>query len=643
MDLYKNSSRPRTVKAVIWTAGLALLILLGPLPAPQAAPDGAAEKGAVGKDRPEYRAPSALAADGEGRYLYVAESASRQIAVIDLKTLEKTRSIALSEPPGAMTLSADGTRLFVTAFVPDGTVRAFDLQDVDGGEKGPAVTWRVGHSPSAVVAAPDGSTLYVCNRFDNTVSVIDIGSGEQTALIDVEREPVAAALGADGAFLFVANHLPGGAADGDYSAAGVSVIDTALKRATAFIPLPNGSTGLRALCAAPDGKHVYVTHILARYQLPTTQLERGWMNTNAVSVIDAREGRLINTVLVDDVDLGAANPWGVACTSDGGFLCVAHAGTHEVSVIDRAALHAKLERSAAGERVSDAAPTAASVPNDLSYLVGLRRRVALSGCGPRGLAVAGRKVFAAEHFSDSVAAIDLSAAPPWRALSISLGATGPIPIERRGESLFNDARLCFQMWQSCASCHPDGRADGLNWDLLNDGLGNAKNTKSLLLAHKTPPSMITGVRDRAETAVRAGIRHIQFALRPEDDARAIDAYLMAMTPVASPWLHEGKLSRSAERGAVLFQDAGCASCHAAPLLTNLQAYDVGLGTGRDEGRAFDTPTLVEVWRTGPFLFDGRAQSVRDVLTTHNRREAHGATKELTNQEIEDLAAFVLSQ
>ena len=58
-----------------------------------------------------------------------------------------------------------------------------------------------------------------------------------------------------------------------------------------------------------------------------------------------------------------------------------------------------------------------------------------------------------------------------------------------GERLFNDTTLCHQRWQSCASCHPDGRTDGLNWDLLNDGIGNPKNTKSLLLASEKPPEM----------------------------------------------------------------------------------------------------------------------------------------------------------
>ncbi|MFR4223722.1 MAG: hypothetical protein ACLT38_08855 [Akkermansia sp.] len=32
-----------------------------------------------------------------------------------------------------------------------------------------------------------------------------------------------------------------------------------------------------------------MAHVLSRYQVPTTQLDRGWMNTNAVTVIDTDE------------------------------------------------------------------------------------------------------------------------------------------------------------------------------------------------------------------------------------------------------------------------------------------------------------------------------------------------------------------
>jgi hypothetical protein len=59
------------------------------------------------------------------------------------------------------------------------------------------------------------------------------------------------------------------------------------------------------------------------------------------------------------------------------------------------------------------------------------------------------------------------------------------------------------------SCHPDGRSDRLNWDLLNDGVGNPKNTNSMLLAHQTPPAMSEGVRLTAEAAVRSGYATIR--------------------------------------------------------------------------------------------------------------------------------------
>jgi len=210
--------------------------------------------------------------------------------------------------------------------------------------------------------------------------------------------------------------------------------------------------------------------------------------------------------------------------------------------------------------------------------------------------------------------------------------------------LFNDAGLCFQGWQSCASCHPSGaRTDALNWDLLNDGLGNPKNTKSLLLAHETPPAMITGIRENAEAGVRAGIRHIQFAVRPEEEAVAIDEYLKSLKPVPSPHLVDGKLNESAERGQKIFDKAGCASCHTGSLYTDLKAHNVGTGKDLDKDRRFDTPTLVEVWRTSPYLYDGRAATIEEVLTTCNPGDKHGVTSNLTEAEIKDLAEFILSQ
>jgi hypothetical protein len=215
-------------------------------------------------------------------------------------------------------------------------------------------------------------------------------------------------------------------------------------------------------------------------------------------------------------------------------------------------------------------------------------------------------------------------------------------MQRRGEIYFNDATLCFQSWQSCSSCHPDARVDTLNWDLANDGFGNPKNVRSMLLAHKTPPAMSSGIRPKAEAAVRSGIRFILFTVRPEKEkaATSIDEYLKSLKPVPSPHLVDGKLSGAAERGKKLFLDnaVGCAKCHPAPLYTDLKLHDVASKGKYDRRKTFDTPTLIESWRTAPYMHDGRYTTMKELLT----KGKHGKVDKLSEKQIADLIEFVLS-
>jgi YVTN family beta-propeller protein len=584
---------------------------------------------------PTFLSPVALVKGAGG--IYVAEASAAQVAVFDVEKGAVSAVLAMPGSPTGLALTADGKTLLVTIGEPKGLLALVDTAS------GKLRQIAVGHSPSAVAVSPDGRLAYVCNRFNHTVSVLDLQAAKETATIAVLREPIACGLTPDGRWLYVANHLPMGRADRDYSGAAVSVIDTQSNAVTATLALPNGSTGVRGLCVSPDGAFVYVSHLLARYQLPTTQLERGWMNTNALSVLDAAGKAYVNTVLLDDVDLGAANPWGVTCSADGALLLVTHAGTHELSVIDRKAMHEKLAKVAKGERVSQVSATAEDVPNDLSFLVGLRRRLALSGNGPRAVLAVDKQAYVAEYYTDSLGVVNLDAEAVHRPRSLALGPPREPTQERLGERAFNDAQICFQHWQSCASCHPDARADGLNWDLLNDGMGNPKQTKSMLLATQTPPVMVTGIRDSAETAVRSGMRFILFAVRPDEELKAIDAYLRALKPVPSPYLDEGGLNKAAKRGRKLFEKAGCVQCHPEPLFTNLRTYNVGSGLGRHLETAFDTPTLVENWRTAPFLYDGRAATVKEVVTIFNPGDTHGRTSGLSEKEIDDLVEYVLSQ
>ena len=112
------------------------------------------------------------------------------------------------------------------------------------------------------------------------------------------------------------------------------------------------------------------------------------------------------------------------------------------------------------------------------------------------------------------------------------------------------------------------------------------------------------VRKNANIAVRKGIQYIQFTRRPESDAKAIDKYLSSLRAVESPHIKNGELSDAALRGQVVFEEAKCSVCHTGKYYTDMKRHDVGSGLEEYKGFAFDTPTLCEVWRTAPYLYDG---------------------------------------
>lgn len=622
----------RLMKTLTLPFNLCLLLMLLPQPDARTA---------------DLLSPTALAASPDGKTLYVACATAGRVAVFDTGTRKITRTIVVPDSPQGLALSRDGTTLYVTCAAQESTVCVVDTAKAKVTAKIPT-----GHNTLAPVISPDGNTLFVCNRFNNEVAFIDVTSRKVVKRVPVPREPIAADITPDGKFLFVANHLHAGRADVDIVASSISVIDVAADKVCKDIPLPNGSTLVREVKISPDGKHSVVAHQLSRFHLPTTQLERGWVNTSAASLIDVAAQQIINTVLLDNIDAGAANPWAVAWSADGSRFCVTHAGTHELSVVDFPALLAKLSKLAApdaGSKVdyTAASRTAADVPNDLSFLVGLRQRIKLATTdrGPRAVAMAGSRAWLANYFSDSLAFIDLTAPRPVPE-PVPLGSHMEVTKARRGELLFNDASICFQGWQSCSSCHShDARVDALNWDNLNDGIGNPKSAKSLLNAHRTPPSMWLGVRSNAFVSVRAGIRNSMFTVQPPEVADALDEYLLSLKPIPSPRLVKGKLSPTAQRGKKLFfsEVVGCADCHSGPLYTDQKFHDVGtIGKFDQPADRFDTPSLIEVWRSGPYLHDGRAATIRDVITTFNRDDQHGSTSKLTPAQLDELTAFVLS-
>lgn len=548
--------------------------------------------------------------------MIVSQKGVRKVSIYSSDCKERLQEWELDETPTGV--AVDGDRIYATV-AGEHKNGVYFLSASDPSQKQFVETASGAGVP--LVNKANGK-LYVCNQFAGSISELDKTGSAVLRTVKVLREPKAAVLDKDGKYLFVANFLPLQRADVDTVAACVSVVDIADFRKIKDIQLANGSNALRGMALSPDGRYLLVTHNLGRFQVPTSQLQQGWMNTNAMSVVNLATLEFEGAVLLDEPERGAAGIWDVKCTED--KIVVSHSGTHEVSVIDYPAFIQKFETY----------PQKEALAYDLRFLYGLRKRVALEGNGPRCMMLKDGKAIVPTYFSDTLNVVDLNTIDVKAIAMVKDRVESRI---QRGEKYFNDAKHCFQNWQSCNGCHPgDGRMDAMNWDLMNDGIGNSKNCKSLLLSHVTPPSMISGIRASAELAVRAGYKLIQFTDLPEEFAECVDEYLMSLKPVPSPYLVNGELSEKAVRGRKVFEKFNCDECHSGPYYTDMQMHRIGDDIEFEKG--WDTPTLREVWRTAPYLFDGRAATMEEVFTVHK----HGIEKKISAKEAEELAEYVNS-
>lgn len=558
--------------------------------------------------------PTGISIDEQGK-LFMSEKGCKQVSVYSPDGQKREKVYTMSETPTGIVI--EDNILYVTTFGTQGTLHMINL---DNGQEFAAIN--TGSGACYPVINKSAQMLYVCNQFDNSVSEIDLNKQKITRKVQVLREPKSAVISKDNKYLFVTNFLPAQRADLSYVAACISVIDLNSFKKIKDIQLANGSNALRGICITPDGKYVYVSHNLGRYTVPTSQLQQGWMNTSAFSIIDVEKLAYLGEVLVDEPERGAAGIWGIQCNEDNIFIT--HSGTHDVSVID----HKEMLRKFL------AYPDKSMLEYDLTFLYGLRQRISLQGNGPRDFILTDNKVIIPTYFADILNVMDA------RTLKINSVNLNPKRVETdidRGEKYFNDASHCFQNWQSCNGCHPgDGRTDGMNWDLMNDGVGNSKNCKSMLYSHATPRCMISGIRASAELAVRAGYKYIQFFDVSEEDARCVDEYLKSLRPVPSPYLINGELSEKAKEGKKVFEKLKCGECHSGIYYTDQKMHVIGEDVEFEQG--WDTPTLREVWRTAPYLFDGRAATMQEVFEKHK----HGIDKKVSKKEIEALTEYVNS-
>ncbi len=611
------------------------------------------------KDNPEvvanaYRSPETVEFSPDGLRLAANDLTSDKIYLINTASKSVEHEIILAGKPQDI-LWLDNRYLLVS------TYKNGQILKIDATTGKTADSWEAG--PNAFHMLLNGDELWVGLYGLREIAVIDMQKGKKTHSLPTNTLTWDMQLVPGKNMAVVANLIPYGKSMGNETSTAVSLYDTRTKQKIKDIKLPHGATNFRHLTVSADGKWAYAVHTRGKIALPTSQIEKGWVNTNMLSIIDLEARKWYASVLLDKVKQGAADPWDVLEAPREGALYVSIASMHELARVDLATLHRYLAGEATPHNLkanNANAYTAFNVWQTVKadpekrfllqdqisalYAANLLQREEVPAKGPRGLSLSPdeQTLAFASYYTGEILLKDLREGDIQR---VSLGKQ-PAPDQvRRGEMFFHDATLTVENWLSCFSCHPDTRADGMNWDLLNDGIGNPKNTKSLVWTHLTPPAMSTGVRPNYQVAVQKGFHFIKFYEGKPTELDEVRAYLASLSPEQSPWLllaeRDKNFRKSVEKGKLLFEEAECSRCHEPPLYTNKKMYDFGVA---DELgiTAYDVPTLRELWRTAPYWHDGSKARISEILTDPRIMDVHGKTGKLSGEQIKDLENYLLT-
>jgi YVTN family beta-propeller protein len=587
--------------------------------------------------QPKYLSPCAVVASLDGNYLYVAEQTAKQIAVVDLTSNTVLKNIRLPNEVTGIANGANGL-LYATCssdLWPNGMVCEVSPQQGRVLRRLPA-----GHGACSPVVSPTENTLFVCNVYDGDVSVIDIGTGNEIKRIEAVREPRCAAITPDGATLVVGNALPNQRSTDTLAVAcKITLINAKAREKILDLPLLTGSNSIAGIAISADGNYAFATHGTSMFALPATRAE--WMHRNNCVIVDIKKQKILNDVILDNPLDGSADPWGVACSEDGKFLCVVHTGSNQLSVIDMKQLITIADTSFFSYNYLDYPENKRALSNDHSILLDITQKIRIQGKEPRAIAIVGSKAYTAGYFGNNVELFDLGLdSTTISAGTITLGTTVALTSERKGECAFGDAGLCLQTRHSCHTCHSFARTDGMNWTLRGP-LVTPKNGKSMLYSWWTPPTNWNGSRVNAHESNYKGLTNELFMVPDSQIVEYLDTFLMKLKPVPSPHLVKGRLSASGLKGKEIYygSKAACAACHPGPLYTDLKFHNGGIEDRYDASTDWDTPSLVECWRTAPYGHLGSKLTIKEILDLPNMG---AVTSKLTSEEINDLVEFVLS-
>ncbi|REE92868.1 YVTN family beta-propeller protein [Paenibacillus taihuensis] len=612
---------------------------------------------------------SSIVASPDGKLLYVANGDTNTVSVVDAAERKVVKEIAVGKEPRELAVSKDGKTLYVTCRY----AGSVEWVDVDEGRV--IGTAKPGIEPFGIVASPDGGRLYVSNYRSGTVSVIDAATRKVLQQVKAGDNPRALALTADGGTLYVSDYL--GARTIRFRTDTMEQLGISQLAASPDVKDQKKSQGIantvEQLRLTPDGKSLWEAHLLTNTDTPIQFEEVIFPALSVVDVGSGAEDTKVRKELFKAMDVKdkfgkttiVSNPTDIVFSPDGKKAYALMGGSEDLLVFD-------LNR---GGRASQMIH---HLPGD--YPIGMV------------MSTDGRELYIHNSNSHDLTYVSLPASDEDGGRAqvdgkpLRLIASDRLNAQQRlGKTLFysansDDNPFAGNNWMSCASCHSDGEVDMLT---LTTGKG-PRNVPSNVLAFETGLFMWDGSRDDFTDYIHTvqgemgGLSDVDPAEpMPADKQKlfdALEAYMRmpdAFPVPQSPYrTADGKLTAAAERGKALFEGkAQCITCHATDALTDSvkavgkggklttantdYLHDVGTVSKTDTDYAgdargnftnkrvrglYDTPTLRGIYATAPYLHDGSAATLEDVIKRAG--DEHGHTSELSDMEVQDLVAYL---
>jgi YVTN family beta-propeller protein len=589
----------------------------------------------------DYASPLEVLLSPDGARLYVLCQQSEEVRVLDAASYAVIKNIAVGRVPRGFSLSPDGARLFVTNSWDD------TLSVIDTHALAVVAAWPVGAEPSSVVEDRQGNRLFVANRISNDLAVLDAQTGLEEKRLLAGRGSSYLTLSPDGSRVYATHVYPNsssGPAPANRTApeSEITVIDAARAVVVDRIPL-HSVAGVFHAALSSDGRLGVVAQYHPKNLVPLAHLEHGAAFEDTLTVFGADIGKTVEIPL-DELELYASQPFGVAIAPDKSRIYVTSAGSELVSVVDVPRMLRFIH--------AHPAPFVQDLSASANYVVA---RIAV-GHNPRGLTLThdGRTLFVANRLDDSISVIDTQSNRVKA--TISLAGPKTVTALRHGEQTFYTARYSFQGQIGCSSCHIDSTFDGLTWNLEPDGFGRSIVDNKLLEGVRgTEPFKWTGTNPNIPT--ECGPRTEKYFWRSEqyDDRTLADLalYVRSLEPRPNRWrLASGEQSPAQERGQAIFERAvdkfkkpipesnRCSFCHSGPKGTSQKIFEVGTRKPTDNTGLLKAPMLTNIALTAPYLHDGSARSLEEIWTVYNPDDKHGRTNDLTKDELNDLIEYL---